>query len=294
LPPALCPPRRYRRFRRWLNGAAREAVAQEVRQAAEALQREAAILGATKREIADAAHLAIATVSSTVEAAVVRLAALIADADADDARQGSASLLEVALEKVAATLVDGASSLDAAGQRVAAAGESVIGQLATDAARGEAARSALSDVVANLTAAAVDLRLETFVLTGAAQQMSAAGTAATSAVSDVAVRAEMSASSLDTAGRTMNSASAGPPAALAATLLRLDEVSYQTETLLQQTEMLAEAVISGRAPGLPDLLADRTPVLLAGINVIAQRLRSVATALALVSDGVPVADRRSA
>ncbi len=435
----------------------------EARQVTEALQREAATLGAATREIEAAARAAISGVATAIETAASDVAASIAD----DARQGSAGLVQVTatLERAAASLVDSASSLDAAGQRVATAGEGVAGQWTMEIARGEAALSALPSVAADLAAAASDLRLETAVLAAAAQQVSSAANAASSAVTDVAVRAEVSAASLDTAGRMMSaagsevgsqierlaqvarqadgqlslvtdiatnvaaaavrlqtmtdslpaesmltvlpelaanreaaasglarldalsgrleSAMAGlqadpkpdaammnltslsseiadavrrvelamvsheslaasmaaveeaaaavseaaagkpaadaaptaatnsaaraganrpfavlaadsPPDALAATLSRLNDVSCQTETLLRQTEVLAEAVINGRAPGLPPLLADRTPVLLAGIEATTGRLRSVATALALVSDGLPRADRRIA
>jgi hypothetical protein len=478
-------------------GATHEAVRHETAAlgaAREAFQRDADALGATRQEIADAEQQAIATVAKTLEIASAHLAAVIADdarqgsanlvqltttldkvaasildgaasldaagqrvvaageyvagqlaadtnrseallsalpdvaaeltataaqlaaviADAGEARQDSARLVELttSLRHVAASLMDGTASLDAAGQRVAAAGECVAGQIAADAARGDAVLSALPDVAAELTAAAADLRLETRVLAEAAQQMSTAGIAATSAVTDVAIRAETSAASLDTAGRMMTMASAqlasqidrhagvardaetqasllpdiateiaatvarlaaltetwppesmrtilpeaaarleaaapgldrldalslrlenavaavaasmtqvqaaaaavaqaaadssaartpnsdhdlavdSPPAALAATLRGLDDVSSRTERLLRQTEALAEAVVNGRAPGLPLLLADRTPTLLAGIEATTGRLRSVATALALVSDGVPTLERR--
>ncbi len=77
------------------------------------------------------------------------------------------------------------------------------------------------------------------------------------------------------------------PAALAATLEHLEGVAARTALLLRQTEALAEAVMHGRAPGLPLLLADRTPALLADVDTTIRRLRSVATALALASDGPP-------
>ena len=80
--------------------------------------------------------------------------------------------------------------------------------------------------------------------------------------------------------------------ALAATLSHLDDVASQTERLLRQTEALAEAVMDGRAPALSSLLADRAPALLAGVEMTTQRLRSVATALALASDGPSSQARR--
>lgn len=86
---------------------------------------------------------------------------------------------------------------------------------------------------------------------------------------------------------------AGAPAALATTLRHLQELDGQAQALVQQTEALAEAVLGGRAPGLPALLADRTPGLLTGIEATTRRLRSIATALALASDGAPVAARRA-
>jgi hypothetical protein len=81
------------------------------------------------------------------------------------------------------------------------------------------------------------------------------------------------------------SGGADPGAALAATLTHLAGVTEQTELLARQTEALAEAVMSGRAPGLSVLIADRTPALLAGVEATTRRLRSVATALALAGDG---------
>jgi hypothetical protein len=64
--------------------------------------------------------------------------------------------------------------------------------------------------------------------------------------------------------------------------------------LLQQAEALAEAVLAGRAPGLPALLADRAPALLTEIDATTRRLRSVATAMALASDGVLNWERKCA
>jgi hypothetical protein len=84
------------------------------------------------------------------------------------------------------------------------------------------------------------------------------------------------------------------PAAVIATLRHFDEVACQSEMLLQQAEALAEAVLAGRAPGLPPLLADRTPALLAELDATTRRLRSVATALALASDGTAISERRLA
>ncbi len=79
---------------------------------------------------------------------------------------------------------------------------------------------------------------------------------------------------------------------LTATLSHLDDVASQTERLLRQTEALAEAVMDGRAPALSSLLADRAPALLADVETTTQRLRSVATALALASDGPSSQTRR--
>lgn len=83
----------------------------------------------------------------------------------------------------------------------------------------------------------------------------------------------------------------GAPEALATTLRQFDELDAQSQGLLRQTEALAEAVLAGRAPGVPPLLASRAPELLAGIEATTRRLRSVATALALASDGMPVGTR---
>jgi chromosome segregation ATPase len=84
------------------------------------------------------------------------------------------------------------------------------------------------------------------------------------------------------------------PAAVITTLQHFDEVACQSEMLLQQAEALAEAVLAGRAPGLPALLADRAPALLTEIDATTRRLRSVATAMALASDGVLNWERKCA
>ena len=83
---------------------------------------------------------------------------------------------------------------------------------------------------------------------------------------------------------------AEPVAGLAATLRHLGGVADDTELLLRQAEALAETVLAGQAPGLPPLLASRAPALLAQVETTIHRLRSVATALALASDG-PAGDR---
>jgi hypothetical protein len=87
-----------------------------------------------------------------------------------------------------------------------------------------------------------------------------------------------------------------PPSAatpVAATLRHLDAVSRETELLLAQTEALAEAVVGGQAPDLPGQLAVRAPELLAEVEATIRRLQSVATAVALASDGPPMAERRA-
>ena len=81
----------------------------------------------------------------------------------------------------------------------------------------------------------------------------------------------------------------GVPVVLASTLRDLDGMASQSETILKQTEALAEAVMKGLAPTLPSLLGERTPAILAGVETTIKRLASVATALALASDGKPPA-----
>jgi hypothetical protein len=76
--------------------------------------------------------------------------------------------------------------------------------------------------------------------------------------------------------------------AVAATLHHLGGVEQAALLLLQQAEALAEAVLGGRAPELPALLAERTPGLLAGLDTTIGRLRSAATALATASDAAAV------
>jgi hypothetical protein len=366
------------------------------------------------------------------------------------------------LESAAVAVAEGARGLDAAGHRVAAAGQAVADQLAAQADRGEAAARTLPDLAAEVGSAVANLQVETAVLSSIARQIQSAGAAAAETVLDASARAEVSAASLDTAGRVIGAvaddaaariaeltdaarfnpllphldrleqtgerlhalvaalpdepassgvltaltgvsadiaasagrmeavfaglpdlthrlASAEPtldrlgvlslrleraadaltaepapdasvaalaalsadiaeqvgrveaalaghdraasamagsmervreaaeaaaavltaraepsglslaaenvPNVLAATLTGLDGVAGQTETLLRQTEALAEAVMRGRVPDLSVLLADRTPVLLAGVESTMRRLNSVATALALANDG---------
>jgi hypothetical protein len=84
-----------------------------------------------------------------------------------------------------------------------------------------------------------------------------------------------------------------PPAQLTATLRRFNELDDHSRGLLRQTEALAEAVLAGRASGLSPAVVDRASDLLVGIDATTRRLRSVATALTLVSDNGSVATLRS-
>jgi hypothetical protein len=72
---------------------------------------------------------------------------------------------------------------------------------------------------------------------------------------------------------------------LHATLRHLHGVERAAQPLMREAEALAEAVVGGAAPSLPSLLAGRAPTLLAGVESTIRSLRSVATALALASDG---------
>ena len=431
------------------DGASLMAAGQETIKAADALRQETDLLKAVGHDLSDAGHHAIAAVSQTVETAMAHLGALIVDADA--ARQGTSGLAELAgtLQNAAAVLVDGAYNLDAAGNRVAIAGEKATEHFAAHSIRHHDMLQTLPDVTAEITAAMEALRVETSVLMAAAQQVSSSGQTTTAAVTEVAARVETSAASLDTTGRMISaagqevaaqlgnlaeiagyaetqasqlpavaaeiaaasarlqavteawrpealltilpeaaarldaaaprldqidelsmrlqsvvagleagqqqeaavatmavlssdinaavrrveaalanhdeawpavvksieqiqaatmavaqavaaeppsSASAskldGLPVSLATALRHFDGVATESEMLLQETEALAEAVLSGHAPNLSPLLVDRAPGLLAGIEATTQRLRSVATALALASDGKPALERR--
>jgi hypothetical protein len=84
------------------------------------------------------------------------------------------------------------------------------------------------------------------------------------------------------------------PAALTATLAHLDGVAAGADQLLHQTKVLAEAVLSGRAPGLPPVLADRTPALLAEVEMTVRRLQAVSAELARTGGSArPARERRS-
>ena len=452
------------------DSAALEASGRETMQAAGTLLREAETLRVTGEAISGMERQAIATVARSAEAASGQLSAMLAEAE--EARRDAASLSNIGamLENVTATLTDGASAMDAAGQRIAAAGESLAERLAADANRSEAVLQILPDLAAEVGAAVNGLQLETQALMTAARDIAAMGTTTTAAITDIAARAGSVVGSLDATARLFGTAAEDfstqtkrlgalsgqaearaallpevaaqvtaivsrlqaiadaisaslaaapnldlletmtarlenvasqlpaelvgqiadamasgrtdaakhaeaaapkfdqlealtqrletivvrlpaeeaqeatvatlatlsgdisesvrrveaalgehdhalsalvasiklvqpPPAAatpgdfagvidagdvgsaLAATLSHLDDVSSQTEMLLRQTEALAEAVMEGRAPALSSLLADRAPALLAGVEMTTQRLRSVATALALASDG---------
>jgi hypothetical protein len=82
------------------------------------------------------------------------------------------------------------------------------------------------------------------------------------------------------------------PAALATMLQHLAGVDGESEVLLRHTEALAEALLAGRGPGLP-MLTDGAPALLDGVETTIRRLRSVATVLALATNGAPPRDRRT-
>jgi hypothetical protein len=77
----------------------------------------------------------------------------------------------------------------------------------------------------------------------------------------------------------------GGPTQLSQTLRYIGTVEREADLLLRETESLAEAVLSGASPEIPDMLTARTPCLLAGLDLTINRLRSSATALALASDG---------
>jgi uncharacterized phage infection (PIP) family protein YhgE len=211
--------------------------------------------------------------------------------------------------------------LEALGQRL----QDVVARLPTELAGqiADAVPASLSDTAARLTAAVpridhletLSLRLETITArlpAEAAQEASMARLATLSdTIGETARRVEGALAEHDASLSALvasikqtqlpHPASAGADCvvdaadadtALAATLSHLDGVAVQTEMLLRQTEALAEAVMDGRAPGLSMVLADHTPTLLAGVETTTRRLRSVATALALASDGPPTRKRR--
>ena len=68
-------------------------------------------------------------------------------------------------------------------------------------------------------------------------------------------------------------------------LRRLDGVETEVGHLLRDAEGLAEKVIVGSAPVLPQAVSDEAPALLEGLQETIARLQSVATALAMAADG---------
>lgn len=78
------------------------------------------------------------------------------------------------------------------------------------------------------------------------------------------------------------------PAQLTDTLHQLGELEAQSSALLLQGETPAEDALAGQAQELSSSLADNPPALLAGIDSATRRLRSVATVLAMTSDGMPL------
>jgi hypothetical protein len=424
------------------------AAAQETLCITDALRQEIEALKVAGEAIRATGCQTIADVGQTAAEAAAQLGAVIADADI--ARHGTNGLAELAgrLEGVASTLVEGAHSLDAAGNRVAAAGNAVSERLVAESERHDQMLRALPEATAGMTAAIETMRAEASLLSAAVHHASAVGESATAAMAEAAVRIETSAAALDKTGAAIGTASHevaaqidhlagiaryadaqaahlpevaaeiaaasarlqtvaeawrpdalltllpeaaarldaaaprldqldglsqrleiavagldagqtqeaavatmavlskdigtvvhrieaalasheeawpavaasvdqlqaaaatvsrltaeeqivrgqgttldGVPPALAATLRHCDGVATESELLLQQTEALAEAVLRGNASDISPMLADRAPALLAGIEATTQRLRSVATALALASDGGPSLDR---
>jgi hypothetical protein len=68
-------------------------------------------------------------------------------------------------------------------------------------------------------------------------------------------------------------------------LRRLGGVETEVGYLLRDAEGLAEKVMVGTAPVLPQAVSAETPALLAGLHETIARLQSVATALAMAADG---------
>jgi hypothetical protein len=164
-------------------------------------------------------------------------------------------------------------------ERVSARLEHALDGLA--APEGEAALLTRLDGLSAGIAAAIG-RVETALAQqgGTAEALLSGLTQVQAGLADVSAR-------LAPEGTPPTAAASGDPS----TLHQIDVVARETALLLRQTEALAEAVVAGRAPGLPPLLAECTPALLAGVDATIARLRSVATALALASDGPPAKQR---
>jgi hypothetical protein len=153
------------------------------------------------------------------------------------------------------------------------------------AQQAHAAAQAARDALAALTGLSAEFGAAASRLDAATSRHDGASAGLEAAIREVRTALEM------VADKNRADASAAPPAAteppddVAATLARLAAVEQEAVRLLQQTEALANAVISGRAPELSPLLAARAPGLLAGLDTTMGRLRSAATAVALASDG---------
>jgi hypothetical protein len=230
----------------------------------------------------DAQSVLVATVSNLsadIAAAVSRVETALSDHD----KAGDSPLLAAQMQDTVARLEATAPRLDQLDAISVRLEQAIAGLPAGDA------QTVLVATISNLSAdiATAINRVET-----ALTDHDKAGAALLETVARVQAAATQAAQAAEP-----DPLPEGVPVVLAATLRDLDGMASQSETLLKQTEALAEAVLKGLAPTLPSLLGDRTPAILAGVETTIKRLSSVATALALASDGQPLAApaiRRSA
>jgi hypothetical protein len=258
--------------------------------------------------MADAARTVAARAEQATDimAAIPDLVARL-DGAADRVRQEAAVLGSVGQGIAETGAQVGAELHDAAGQVVLAAAAADIRREETQVVLASLPRltESLADAAAALRrdAAQAEQSVATLPpLISALGSVGAAMAALPGELSSVMARLEDAAVRHDAAGETLIAAMAKVETArqavaaaeadaradqgdLVATLRHLAGVSGETELLARQAEALAESVLSGKAPALPPLLAARAPALLEQVEIIIQRLRSVATALALASDG---------
>ena len=229
----------------------------ELAHASAALRLDAGVLGEAGSRVASAAGQA--------EAAIGGLPGLASEiATAVGGLERETCVLTAAARQMALTGLDAtarvelsAASLDASGRALGVAGDALLSQfdrLQTAVTRHDHAGHAVVAAMARVEAASEEV-----------------ARAAGRRPADLQISDDQAATA----------------ASLESAVLQLGGVARDAEILLRQTEALAEAVLAGDAPALPPSLGGRAPELLTSVETTIRRLRSVATALALVSDGSP-------
>jgi hypothetical protein len=219
-------------------------------------------------------------------------------------RDGAGEALAESLRRVVAAIdaadwtkgaAASADRLDAVGHRLEVSVRdlsTMLGEWTARAAAPPEHDALLGRTLNNLTDLSSEISGAVRRLETAVGQQEGAGEALVQSIERVGAAVDVAVQAAVAADRGVTEAAVRPDM-LTSTLRQLNGVDQATAALLGETEALAEAVLTGRAPGIPPLLAARTPALLADVETTIQRLRSVATALAIASDGQPAATQGS-